>query len=77
MACAILERTSGFLKLVTVPNFCPFTIAIDTVCHQFGLLRTDLHLIPCAGFLSRLSNRALVPALPQLEQLYHRQTADW
>ena len=36
MACAILERTSGlepssettaprYLKLVTVPNFCPFT----------------------------------------------------
>ena len=25
--------------------------AIDTVCHQFGLLRTDLHLIPCAGFV--------------------------
>ena len=25
--------------------------AIGTVCHQFGLLRTDLHLIPCAGFV--------------------------
>ena len=70
MACAILERTSGlepsfettasrYLKLVTVPNFCPFTFtfylylsldAIGTVC-QFGLLRTDLHLIPCAGFV--------------------------
>ena len=67
MACAILERTSGlepssettaprYLKLVTVPNFCPFTFishldAIGTVCHQFGLLRTDLHLIPFAGFV--------------------------
>ena len=50
VACAILERTSGlepssettaprYLKLVTVPNFCPFTFisldAIGTVCHQF------------------------------------------
>ena len=66
VACAILERISGlepssettaprYLKLVTVPNFCPFTFisldAIGTVCHQFGLLRTDLHLIPCAGFV--------------------------
>ena len=25
--------------------------AIGTVCHQFGLLCTDLHLIPCAGFV--------------------------
>ena len=25
--------------------------AIGTVCHQFGLLRADLHLIPCAGFV--------------------------
>ena len=25
--------------------------AIGIVCHQFGLLRTDLHLIPCAGFV--------------------------
>ena len=32
--------------------------AIGTVCHQFGLLRTDLHLIPCSGF-------------PQLEHLCH------
>ena len=66
VACAILERTSGlepssettaprYLKLVTVPNFCPFTFisldAIGFICHQFGLLRTDLHLVPCAGFV--------------------------
>ena len=67
MACAILERATGlepsseataprYLKLVTVPNFCPFTfislwIAIGAVCHQFGLFRTDLHLIPCADFV--------------------------
>ena len=67
VACAILERISGLepsseitasrhLKLVTVLNFCPFTFSfsldsIGAVCHQFGLLRTDLHLIPCAGFV--------------------------
>ena len=67
VACAILERTSGlepssettaprYLKIVTVPNTCPFTFylsldAIGTVCHQFGLLCTDLHLKPCAGFV--------------------------
>ena len=67
VACAILERTSDlepssettaprYLKLVTVPNFCPFNLylsldAIDTVCHQLGLLRTYLQLIPCAGLV--------------------------
>ena len=68
VACAVLEITSGlepssettaprYLKLVTVPNFCPFTFislsldAIGTVCHQFCLLRSDLHLIPCVGFV--------------------------
>ena len=63
MACAIIERTSGlepssettaprYLKLVTVANFCPFTLisldAIGAVCHQFGLLRTDLGNISAA-----------------------------
>ena len=62
VACEILERTSGleppsettaprYLKLVTVPNFRPFYLylSLDTigaVCHLFGLLGTDLHLIP-------------------------------
>ena len=94
MACAILERTSGlepssettaprYLKLVTVPNFCFFYLylsldAIGTVCHQFGLLRTDLHLIPCVETFCRdFLLELLVPALPQLEHLCHRQTADW
>ena len=66
VACAILERISDlepssetmaprYLKLVTVPSFCPFTFifmdATGVVCHQFGLLCIDLHLIPCAGFV--------------------------
>ena len=67
VACAILERTSGletssetttprYLKLVTVLIFCPFYLylsldAIGAVCHQFGLLGIDLHLIPCTCFV--------------------------
>ena len=68
VACSIPNRISGlepssettaprYLKLVIVPNFCPFYLylslwdAIGAVCHQFGLLGTDLHLIPCEGFV--------------------------
>ena len=66
VACAILERTSGlepssettaprYLKLATVPNFCPFTfISLWMSLALFvisGLLGTNLHLIPCAGFV--------------------------
>ena len=60
MACAILERTSGFetssetiapryLKLFTVLSFCLPLGAVSAVCHQCGLLSTDLHLIQCSG----------------------------
>ena len=75
VACAILERIScleppsvttapRYLKLVTVSNFCPFTFflsldAIGAACHQFDLLSTDIHLIPCVvQVLSRHSNTA-------------------
>ena len=66
VTCAIHVRTSGlvpssktttprYLKLVTCPTsaLLPFLSldVIGTVCHQFGLLRTDLNLIPCAGFV--------------------------
>ena len=67
MACSILEKISGFeptsektavryLKLVTIPSFCPFHFdppldAIGIVCHQSGLLSTDLHVIHYAGFV--------------------------
>ena len=67
VACAILERTSGFepsfettalrhLKLVTVLSFCPFTLisrwmSSPLFCHQLSLLSTDLRLMPCAGFV--------------------------
>ena len=63
LACAALDRISGlqpssettaprYLKLVSV--LLPLSLSMDTtgaVCHQFGLLRTDLHLILCAGFV--------------------------
>ena len=74
VSCVVLERTSGlepssettaprYLKLVKVPNFCPFYLylspdTIGTVCHQFGFLRTDLHLIPCAASSCSSSARA-------------------
>ena len=75
VACAILERTSGlkptsettaseYLKLVTMPSFCPFYFyltldVIGAVCHQFGLFGTDLQLTPgLVQVLSRLSARA-------------------
>ena len=62
VACAILERFgaiiwnnySKVLEACYSTQLLPFYFylsldAIGTVCHQFGLLRTDLHLIPCAG----------------------------
>ena len=61
VACAIIERTSGLepSSETTTPRYLelllPFYLylsrdAIGAVCHHFGLLRTDLHLIPCAVF---------------------------
>ena len=93
VACAILERTSGlesssaqrFLKLITVPNFCPFTFislwmpfALFVISMIFSTLNTILYLVQvspmrsCRNFLLEL----LAPAFPQLEHLCHRQTAD-
>ena len=66
VVCVILESISGlepssviteprYLKLVTVSSFCPFTLssfvdATGVVCHQLGLLGTDLHAVGCGGF---------------------------
>ena len=71
VACAILESISGlepssviteprYLKLVTVSSFCLFIFylcvdATGVVCHQLGLLGTDLHAIGCGGFVKTLS----------------------
>ena len=46
-----------YLKLVTVSSFFlffnlyRFLDAIGVVCNQFGVFGTDLHFIPCAGFV--------------------------
>ena len=67
VARAILESISGlepssvtteprYLKLVTVSSFCPFTlIQVCVVCHQLGLLGTDLHAVGCGGFVETLN----------------------
>ena len=70
VVCAILESTSGwepssviteprYLKLVTVSSFCPFSLicvdATGVVCHQLGLLGTDLQSIRCGGFVKMLN----------------------
>ena len=70
VVCAIPESISGlepssdtteprYLKLVTDSNFCPFTMifvdATGVVCHQFGLLGTDLPAVACGGFVETLS----------------------
>ena len=68
--CAFLESISGlepssviteprYLKHVTVSSFCPFIFdlcvdATGVVCHQLGLLGTDLHAIGCGGFVETL-----------------------
>ena len=45
-----------YLKLVTVSRFCPFILisvlmTLVLVCHQLGLLGTDLHAVGCGGFV--------------------------
>ena len=62
MACAILERISGFEQLLQGIEACYSTQllsvhidlslkAISAVCHQSCILSTDSHLMPCAGFV--------------------------
>ena len=67
VAFAILESISGleplsviteprYLRPVTISSFCPFTLisCVDTtgvVCHQLGLLGTNLHAVGCGGFV--------------------------
>ena len=71
VACAILESISGLepslviteprsLKIVTVSSFCPFPLisvlmSLVFLCHQLGLLSTDLHAVGCGGFVEALS----------------------
>ena len=70
VVCAILESISGlepssviteprYLKVVTVKLLSIyFDLSVDAtgvVCHQLGLLDTDLHAIGCGGFVESLS----------------------
>ena len=65
VVCAILESISGlepssviteprYLKLVTVIHFDLCVDATGVVCHQLGLLGTDLHAVGCGGFVKTL-----------------------
>ena len=70
VVCALLESISGlepssvitepgYLKFVTVSSFCPFTLicvdATGVVCHQLGLLCTDLRAVGCGGFVETVN----------------------
>ena len=81
VACAILERTSGlepssettaprYLKLVTEPNFCPFSfislwlpLALFVINLVFSALISILYLV-------QVCRELLAPALPQLQHLF-------
>ena len=64
VVCAILVSSSGFepstleacdcLKFLSIYfNLC--VVATGVVCHQLGLLGTDLHAVGCGGFLKTLN----------------------
>ena len=70
VVCAILVGILGleplsviteprYLKLVTVSSFCPFILicvdATGVVCHQLGLVGTDIHAVGCGGFVEMLN----------------------
>ena len=66
VACGILERISGFEPSSETTDACYGTEflsfhldlpldAVSAICHQPDLLSTDLHLIPCAGFIEAFS----------------------
>ena len=71
VVCAILGSISGlepssliteprYLKLVSLKllsfNFDLCVDATGVVCHQLGLLGTDLHAVGCGGFVRTLLN---------------------
>ena len=64
--CAVLESTSSSelssviiesrnLQLVTFSSFDFCIDATGVVCHQLGLLGTDLHAVCCGGFVEGLN----------------------
>ena len=47
-----------YSKLVAVLSFCPFDVLVNAagvVCHQVGLLCTDLHAVGFGGFVETLN----------------------
>ena len=80
VVCAILESISGlepssviieprYLKLVTVKllsiHYDLCADATGGVCHQLGLLGTDLHAVGCGGFVK-------TPAKPSMSSAKRR-----
>ena len=70
VACAILESSSGLelLSVITEPRYLKLVIvsslsihfdfcvdATGVVCHQLGLLGTDLPAVGCGGFVETLN----------------------
>ena len=65
VVCAILESISGLelSSVITEPRylkhlFIHFNLCVDAtgvVCHQLGLLGTDLHVVGCGGFVETLN----------------------
>ena len=61
VACAILQSNSGLkpLSVITEPRYLKlvtihFDLCVDAtgvVCHQLGLLGTDLHAVGCGSFV--------------------------
>ena len=71
VVCAILQSISSlesssvvnehrYSNLVTVLSFCLFyfNLCVDdtgVVCHQLGLLDTNLHVVGCGGYVETLN----------------------
>ena len=63
VVCAILESIWGLepSSVITEPRYLKLVIfdlcvdATGVVCHQLGLLGTDLHAVGCGGFVETLN----------------------
>ena len=92
VACAILESISGFepSSVITEPRYLEacdslkllsiyFDLCVDAtgvVCHQLGLLDTDLHAVGCGDCQdAQLILPVLLPLL--LSHRCHQQSGDW
>ena len=64
------------LKLLSI-YFSRCVDATGVVCHQLGLLGTDLHAIGCGGFVEMLNQFLPVPLPLMLSHQCHQQSEDW